>query len=393
MQKKINKSLAGIILASGSGSRMKSTIPKQYLLINNISLLEINIEKFSDLPYMSYLIVVIRKKHFKFYKDIKNKYKNVFFIEGGNSRQKSAFNALNFLKKLSCNYVMIHDSARPFITKELIDNLYSKLQKVKTAVIPVVKVQDTIKLCEKNKVTKDMNRDNLFFTQTPQLFEYKTLYKAYLQNKKILDNFTDDAQIFAKSNSIIHTIKGDINNIKITTNKDWNNKINMMKENFTTKIGHGFDTHKLIKGNNITLFGIKIPHKFQLLGHSDADVGVHAIIDALLGSCSLGDIGKHFPDTEKEIKGINSLKMLSKAQKLLSEARANISHIDCTLVGESPKISKYTNKMCIKIAKTLKIDNENISIKATTTEGLGFTGRKEGISCYCVATIIQEKKI
>ena len=372
---------------------MKSTIPKQYLLINNISLLEINIEKFFALPYLSYLIVVIRKKHFKFYKDIKNKYKNVFFIEGGKSRQKSAFNALNFLKKFSCKYVMIHDAARPFISKKLIDNLYSKFQKVKTAVVPVVKIQDTIKLCEKNKVTKDINRDNLFLTQTPQLFEYKTLYKAYLHNKEILDNFTDDAQIFAKSNSIIHTVKGDTDNTKVTTNKDWINKINMMKENFTTKIGHGFDTHKLIKGKNITLFGIKIPHKFKLLGHSDADVGVHAIIDALLGSCSLGDIGKHFPDTEKKIKGINSLTMLSKAQKLLSDAKANISHIDCTLVGESPKIAKYTDKMCIKLAKTLKTQKENISIKATTTEGLGFTGRKEGISCYCVATIKQEKKI
>ncbi len=392
MQKKINKSLAGVILASGSGSRMKSTIPKQYLLINNISLLEINIEKFFDLPYLSYLIVVISKKHFKFYKDIKYKYNNVFFIEGGNSRQKSAFNALNFLKKFSCNYVMIHDAARPFISKKLIDNLYNKLQKVKTAVVPVVKIQDTIKLCEKNKVTKDINRDNLFLTQTPQLFEYKTLYKAYLQNKKILDNFTDDAQIFAKSTSIIHTVKGEIDNTKITTNKDWINKINMMNESFTTKIGHGFDTHKLIKGEYITLFGVRIPHKLKLLGHSDADVGVHAIIDALLGSCSLGDIGKHFPDTEKKIKGINSLLMLSKTQKLLNDAKATISHIDCTLVGESPKIAKYIDKMCIKLAKTLKIQKENISIKATTTEGLGFTGRKEGISCYCIATIKKEKK-
>lgn len=391
MQKKINKSLAGIILASGSGERMKNKTPKQYLLFNNKSLLEINIEKFFVLPYLSHLIVVIRKKHFKFYKDIKNNYKNVFFIEGGNSRQKSAFNALNFLKKFSCNYVMIHDAARPFISKKLIDNLYNKLQKVKTAVVPVVKIQDTIKLCKKNKVIKDINRDNLFLTQTPQLFEYKTLYEAYLHNENILDNFTDDAQIFAKSNSIIHTVKGDIDNTKITTNKDWINKINMMKENFTIKIGHGFDAHKLIKGKNITLFGIKIPHKFKLLGHSDADVGVHAIIDALLGSCSLGDIGKHFPDTEKKITGINSLIMLSKAQKLLSDAKANISHIDCTLVGESPKIANYTDKMCTKLAKTLKTQKENISIKATTTEGLGFTGRKEGISCYCVATIKQKK--
>ena len=393
MQKKINKSLVGIILASGSGSRMKSKIPKQYLLINNISLLEINIEKFFSLPYLSSLIIVINKQHFRFYKEIKNKYKNVFFIEGGDTRQKSAFNALNFLRKFSFKYVMIHDAARPFISNKLIDTLYNKLQKVKTAVIPVLKIQDSIKLCKKNKVKNNINRDNLFLTQTPQLFEYKTLYKAYLQNKKILDNFTDDAQIFAKSDLNIHTVAGDINNIKITTKKDWINKINMMKENYTTKIGHGFDTHKLVKGKIITLFGIKIPHKYTLLGHSDADVGVHAIIDALLGACSLGDIGKHFPDTNKKIEGINSLIMLEQTQKLLCESKAVISHIDCTLVGESPKIAKYTHKMCAKLAKTLKTHKENISIKATTTEGLGFTGRKEGISCYCIATIKKAKKI
>ena len=167
----------------------------------------------------------------------------------------------------------------------------------------------------------------------------------------------------------------------------------MLEENFIIKIGHGFDTHRLVKGKNITLFGLKIPHQFSLLGHSDADVGIHAIIDALFGACSLGDIGKYFPDSDKKLKGMNSLLMLSKAQFLITKAKANISHIDCTLVGESPKISKYTDKMCLKVAKILKTKKENISIKGTTTEGLGFTGRKEGISCYCVATIKQEKQI
>ena len=165
----------------------------------------------------------------------------------------------------------------------------------------------------------------------------------------------------------------------------------MIRENFATKIGHGFDTHKLIKGKNITLFGVKIPHKLQLFGHSDADVGIHAIIDALLGSCSLGDIGKHFPNTDKKIKGINSLLMLSKVQKLLSECKASISHIDCTLVGESPKISKYTDKMCSKIAKTLKLKRKYFN-KSNYYWRFRVYGRKEGISCYCVATVKQEKK-
>ena len=370
---------------------MKSSTPKQYLLINNISLLETNIEKFLLLPYISLLIVVINKKHLNFFKDIKKKYKNVLFIQGGHSRQESAFCALNYLKKYTCKYVMIHDAARPFISKKLMDKLYIKLKKVKTAVIPVIKVQDSIKLCDGNIVKKDINRKNVYLTQTPQLFEYEILHKAYLHNKEILNNFTDDAQIFAKSNSKIYTVLGDIDNIKVTTKKDWLDKKKMLEDNFIIKIGHGFDTHKLIEGKIITLFGIRIPHNLSLLGHSDADVGIHAIIDALLGACSLGDIGQHFPNSDKKFKGINSLLLLSKVQKLIRKANVNISHIDCTLVGETPKISKYIDKMCIKIANTLKTKKENISIKGTTTEGLGFTGRKEGISCYCVATIKQEK--
>ena len=392
MQKKINKSLVGIILASGSGKRMKNSIPKQYLLINNISLLEINIEKFLSLSYLSLLIVVINKKHIKFYRKFKKKYKNVLFIVGGNTRQKSAFNALCYLKSFSFEYVMIHDAARPFVTKNLIDKLYLKIQNVKNAVIPVINVKDTIKLCEKNKVKKDINRENVYLSQTPQLFRYKILYKTYLLNKDTLDSFTDDAQIFATSNNVIHTILGDFDNIKITTNKDWIDKTKMSKKTFITKVGHGFDAHKLINGESIMLFGLKIPSKLTLLGHSDADVGIHAIIDALLGSCSLGDIGKHFPNTKKKYKGVSSLIMLSEVERILKKAKVEILHIDCTLVGERPKISRLTNKMCIKVAQTLKIKKDAVSIKATTTEGLGFTGRKEGLSCYCIATINQEKK-
>ena len=390
MQKKINKSLAGIILASGIGKRMKSKIPKQYLLINNKSLLEINIEKFLSLSFFSVLVVVVNKNHLNYYKKIKSKYKNIFFIQGDTSRQKSAFNALKFLKKLSIEYVMIHDAARPNVSKKLIESLYINILKFKTAVIPVVKIHDSIKLCKKNIIIDNIDRDKLFLSQTPQTFYYKILYEIYLHNKKILDNFTDDAQIFSKSKYNVHTIPGDVENIKISTEKDWNTKNKMFGNNSVIKVGQGFDTHKLIKGKGISLFGVKIPHKYSLLGHSDADVGIHSIIDALLGSCSLGDIGKHFPDTDNKYQGISSLIMLSKTYKILKKHKVYISHIDCTLVGETPKISKYTNKMSLKIANTLELKKENVSIKATTTEGLGYTGRKEGISCYCVATIKQE---
>ena len=389
MKKKINISLATVILASGSGSRLNKSIPKQYLLLNNKSLLEINIEKFLSLPFAKHLIVVVNRDHYSYYKDLKKKYKSVKFILGSDSRQKSSFNAIKYLKNCSYEYVLIHDAARPFVSKQLIFNLCNKILKHKTSVIPVLKIQDSIKECLNGFVKRNLNRNNIYLSQTPQIFNYAMLYKIYLKKKQLLDNYTDDAQLFSETENKIYTIKGESKNIKITTKQDWGNKKIMEQNNYIIKVGHGFDTHKLINGKSITLFGLKIPHKYSLLGHSDADVGIHAIIDAILGSCSLGDIGKMFPNTEKKYKGIKSTIMLSKVKKLLFNKNSIISHLDCTLVGESPKISKYTDKMCGIISKTLEIEKNIVSIKATTTEGLGFTGRKEGISCYCIVTVKQ----
>ncbi len=194
-------------------------------------------------------------------------------------------------------------------------------------------------------------------------------------------------KFFSLTSNKVFTIKGSIDNIKVTTKQQWEMLRKMTTKEYEIKIGQGFDTHKLVKGRNIVLFGLKIPSTYSLLGHSDADVGIHSIIDALLGSLALGDIGIHFPNTKKKYKGISSLLMLQKVNELISSNYAEISHIDCTLIGEKPKISKYSNKMRNLLAKTLKIPVKNISIKATTTEGLGFTGRLEGISCSCTATV------
>lgn len=386
MTKKINKSLAAVILASGSSTRTKSEVPKQYFSINNRSLVEINIIKFSSFSFINTLVVVVNKDHKTYYKNLKSKYKKVKFIIGSDSRQKSAFNALKHLRKLSLTYVFIHDAARPFTSKKLINLLYKKILVYKTGVIPVIKPLDSIKFCENNTIIDNLNREKIFLAQTPQLFDFSILYEVYIKNKKNLSTFTDDSQIFYASNQKIFTVKGEPENLKITTKEQWLKEKSMRKK-YTIKVGQGFDTHKLVKGKYIILFGIKIANKFSLLGHSDADVGIHALIDALLGSSSLGDIGTHFPDTKNKFKGISSLILLDKVNSILEKNKIEISHIDCTLVAEKPKVSKYVLQMRKVLAKTLKINIENISIKATTTEGLGFTGREEGISCYSLVTI------
>lgn len=385
MKKKINRSLAAVILASGSSNRMKSNVPKQYLTLNSKTVLETNILKFLSSKYVNLVIVVVSKKHIKYYSDIKAKYNNVIFLHGSNARQKSAFNALKYLSNLSYRYVLIHDAARPFLSNNLIFKLYSKIIKHDTAVIPITKATDSIKLYSKDVVVKNINREKICLAQTPQIFNFEILYSAYLKNKNILSNYTDDAEIFSQTKKKIYVIKGEYTNIKITYAHDWVNQNKM--NNFTIKVGHGFDTHKLVKGNQIKLFGINIPHKYKLLGHSDADVGIHAIIDALLGACSLGDIGKHFPDTNQKYKSINSLILLKNIKNLIKNQKSEISHLDCTLVAEKPKIIEFNDTMRCKVAETLDIEKENISIKATTTEGLGFTGKEKGISCYCIATV------
>ena len=382
-----NKNLVTVILTSGTGQRVQKKIPKQYFILNNKTLLEININKFLSFDENCKIVVVVNKIHKKYYINLMKKYKNIDFIYGSYSRQNSSLNALVYLAEKGYKYVAIHDAARPFISKDLICKLYSKILKNKLSIIPVIKEINSIKICKNNQVVRSLNRNNVFLSQTPQIFNYSKLLIAYTNLKNKLSDFTDDSQIFEADGNKVYTLTGDIKNVKITTKQDWIMQQNINKENSIISVGQGYDVHKLVPGKSIKLFGVKIPYSFSLLGHSDADVGVHAIIDALLGSVSAGDIGKIFPDTNNKNKNINSLIMLEKVGKLVNKKNASINHIDCTLVGEKPKISKYTTKMCLNISKALNISSNSVSIKATTTEGLGFTGRKEGLACYCNATV------
>jgi 2-C-methyl-D-erythritol 4-phosphate cytidylyltransferase/2-C-methyl-D-erythritol 2,4-cyclodiphosphate synthase len=382
-----NKTIVTVILASGIGQRAKKKIPKQYLTLNNKTLLEININKFLFAKVNNKIVVVINKNHKNYYIGLLKKYTNIDFIYGSDSRQESSLNALLFLEKKGYKYVAIHDAARPFISKKLIYKLYNNILKNKLAIIPVIKESNSVKICKKKQVIKSVDRKNIFLSQTPQLFNFNKLIKAYKKFKNELSKYTDDAQVFEANGNKVFTVVGDTENVKITTEDDWLMQKYKFESKYTICVGQGYDVHKLIPGKDITLFGVKIPFNFSLLGHSDADVGVHAIIDALLGAISAGDIGKVFPDTDNINKNKNSLIMLQKIKNVIKEKNAIVNHIDCTLIGEKPKISKYTKKMRLNISKTLNIDINSVSIKATTTEGLGFTGRKEGLACMCNATV------
>ena len=385
-----NKRLAVLILASGTGERFSSKVPKQYCKINEKIILSMTIEIFIKLSFVNEIVIVVNKKHSKFLTPVKKKFPLLKFINGGDSRQLSSLKGLNFLKKQNFKYVLIHDAVRPFVNRNLVKRLYLSLLK-KKAVVPVVKIKDSVKLVKKKFILKDLDRNEIQCAQTPQGFVISELIQAYEKIKTSnLNKYTDDAQIFRNFKHKVYTVRGDDDNFKITTKKDLEFIKIKNGEGKIIKTGQGIDVHKFGKGNHITIFGKKIRYNKGLVGHSDADVGIHALIDAICGAINLGDIGKLFPDTDKKYKNIDSKILLKEVQKLVKKSNAKIIHTDNTVVCENPKISGHSLQMRKIISKILNLETANISIKATTTEKLGFLGKGEGIAAISIVTVEQK---
>ena len=392
MNKK-KKNTAVIILASGSSQRFKSQIPKQYKKINNLTILEICIENFLNNSNINSLYVTYNKKHRKFITPIIEKYKEIKFLVGDKCRQSSSFKAIKLIfKNKKHSNILIHDSVRPFISKKIVNNLIREL-KYNDGVIPVIKTVDSIKIVDKNIVINKVDRSNLYFSQTPQAFLLEKIIKAYDNiNKNNLKKYTDDAEIFCKYGYKLKAIDGDEKNFKITTINDFLKAKSMFNSAIRiTRVGQGIDYHAFTKGDKFVLFGVTIPFKKGIKAHSDGDVGIHALIDAILGALAAGDIGNHFPDNDKKYKNICSFKLLEKILSILKKNKGQIVHIDNTIICEEPKVGKYISKMKRKISHALNLDLASISIKATTTEKMGFIGRNEGIAAYSLATIQFQK--
>jgi len=293
---------------------------------------------------------------------------------GGKERQDSVGEALRRLAEVSSfDYVMIHDGARPYVTDKVIeDSLAAAVRH--GAAVAAVPVKDTIR---QGGIT--LERKNLFSVQTPQTFERRIIIEAY--ERACSDGYmgTDDGSLVERLGRQVALSPGDYANIKITTKEDLPMKY---------RAGTGYDVHRLEAGRPLILGGVSVPYDKGLLGHSDADVLVHAVMDALLGAAALGDIGRHFPDTDPRYKGISSIKLLVYVGNLLRESGYAVGSIDATVIAEKPKIAAYIDEMRANIAEALRVDIQNVSIKATTTEGLGFTGRGEGIAAQAAVMII-----
>ena len=374
------KSLFLVLLAAGNSKRLKSSTPKPFYIINNKTLLEHSLNAFKNFHEIKKTVIVYNKKHKKHLDKLN--LKNCIKVVGGKSRQESTFNALKRIRKMNCNKVLIHDSARPNPSTKLIRKIIYNLKK-NHAVVPIINVNDATKRVKKNIIFKNIQRNSLRFSQTPQGFTFKKVYEKHKKN--INTFFDDDSALFTKDEEKVVIIKGNKTNLKITDRED----LNMFKSlnKGKTYFGIGFDVHKLTKKRKLYLGGIKIPFTLGLKGHSDADPVLHAVIDSLLGACRLGDIGKLFSDKNKKYKNISSTILLKKVIELIKFKNFSINNIDINIIVQKPKIKKYSKKMIDTISKLCEINSSQINIKGKTTEKLGLIGKEKAIASEAITSV------
>jgi 2-C-methyl-D-erythritol 2,4-cyclodiphosphate synthase/2-C-methyl-D-erythritol 4-phosphate cytidylyltransferase len=312
---------------------------------------------------------------------------------GGTERQDSVKNGLMMLTKEE-SVVLVHDAARPLITKEIIGRVIAEVSKHGTGVAAVT-VKDTIKqVDQENKVVSTPDRAWLRAVQTPQGFLKSILLQAHINAEEKGTLATDDATLVEALGVSVQLSEGSYDNLKITTPEDMLMAEALLncregKQSPSMRVGQGYDVHQLVQGRKLILCGVEIPHETGLLGHSDADVALHALMDALLGALALGDIGKHFPDSDPNYKGISSLLLLEHVIGLVKNQGFMVGNVDVTIVAQRPKLAPYITAMRENVAKTLETYLDNVNIKATTTEHLGFEGEEKGISAQAVCLLMR----
>ena len=367
-----------IILASGQSKRFNSPKAKQFIKYKNKALFEHSVDKAIKSKLFKKIILVINDK-----KQVKKKYpKNVLIIKGGKERSDSSLLALKKIKKFKPRNVIIHDAARPNFSKNLIKRMIHNSKKFKT-IIPILKLQDSLKERKKNYFS-NKKRDNFFLTQTPQLFNLKQIFNLHRLRK---NDYLDDDSSLLKNFKSLKLIKGEKRNFKITDQDDFKNLKNSFK--FKSYVGIGFDVHRLVPKRPLFLGGMEIPSKVGTLGHSDGDPLLHAITDAILGACQMGDIGEIFSDKNKKFKNISSVIILKKIINKVNLNNFYINNIDINIIVEKPKINKFKKKLLLNISKLCKISKEKINIKAKTTEKLGVIGKEKAIATEVILSVIK----
>ncbi|MEP0696233.1 MAG: bifunctional 2-C-methyl-D-erythritol 4-phosphate cytidylyltransferase/2-C-methyl-D-erythritol 2,4-cyclodiphosphate synthase [Nitratireductor sp.] len=388
--------VAVVIVAAGRGERAGQSAegPKQYRRIGGRAVLDRTIAAFRDHPAVGRIVVAIHPDDQMLFRDaVADPGRQVSVVHGGASRQASTRLALESLADAAPAHVLIHDGVRPFVDAALIDRVVGGLA-VCAAVLPALAVADTLKKADgAGCVVATVPRDGLFAAQTPQGFSFAPILAAHRRADAAgLADFTDDAAIAEWARIPVRIVAGAPDNVKLTFARE----IAMADERLGTartgfpdvRTGNGYDVHSFGPGDHVTLCGVAIPHDRALSGHSDADVGLHALTDALLATCSAGDIGTHFPPSDMQWKGAASHIFLEHAARLVRDKGGRIANVDVTLICEAPKIGPHRQAMVAAMATMLGLDAGRVSVKATTNERIGFVGRREGIAAIATASVI-----
>lgn len=383
---------AAIIVAAGSGERFGGAIPKQYQGLAGESILRRSVQAFQGHPLIDKVIVVINPAHRSYYDKAVGDLNLPDPVPGGASRQDSVRLGLEALAKgqgglTRPDFVMIHDAARPLIDAATISEVHKKLVEGAKGAIAAKPLVDTLKRgAADGAIETTIDRKALWQAHTPQGFRFADILAAH--NAAIGAQLTDDAAVAEKAGIPVFLVPSNADNMKITNPDDLNRATRLLGQSFDDiRTGLGFDVHRWIPGDSVTLCGVNIPHTHRLEGHSDADAGLHALVDALLGAMSAGDIGQHFPPSDPQWKGKDSGHFVRHAVRMVSERGGIISHVDITFMCEKPKMGPHRAAMVARVAELLEIAPDRVSVKATTTERLGFTGREEGIAAQAIATL------
>lgn len=387
------KSIAVIIVAAGKGERANiggASDPKQYRTIGGRAVLARTVDAFLAHPQVGSVLPVIHPDHQERYAALGLGNERLLpAITGGATRQASVLAGLQALAPSRPDLVLIQDAARPFATPELIGDVIAVLDQYDGA-LPALQVTDTIKRSlDGREIVTTEDRRQLFAAQTPQGFRFGQIFSAHMRAGNVRREFTDDIEIAEWAGLRVAMVMGDANNIKITHPEDFARAERILGDEhmMETRVGTGFDVHPFEPGDAVWLGGVRIEHEMKLKGHSDADVALHALTDAILGAIGEGDIGVHFPPSDMQWRGAASTVFLKHAGALVAKAGGRIVNLDVTIVCERPRIAAHVPAMREVIAATLGIATSRIAIKATTSEQLGFTGREEGIVAMASASV------
>jgi 2-C-methyl-D-erythritol 4-phosphate cytidylyltransferase / 2-C-methyl-D-erythritol 2,4-cyclodiphosphate synthase len=372
--------LAAILVAAGSGSRFGAETPKQFLRLAGKPVIRYSAETLGQ-----HVDALQPVGDAALISDALAGLVHLPPVAGGATRQTSVRLGLEALAPLAPDLVLVHDAARPMIPAGTIPALLAALETMPGA-IPALPVADTLKRVEEGRITATVSRDALYRAQTPQAFRFLVLLAAHRAG--VEGSATDDASLLEAAGEPVAIVPGSEDNIKLTYAEDLARLERIMTGHLTPRVGTGFDVHVLEAGRKLMLCGIAVPHDKGLSGHSDADVGIHALCDAIYGALAEGDIGRHFPPSEAAWRDADSARFLAHAAQRIAARGGLLANADVTLICERPKIAPYATAMATRLAAILGIDPERISVKATTTEKLGFTGRGEGIAAQAVATIL-----